>query len=166
MFFCYLYLQKIKEMFQLDLTPEELSRPPIQKWINIISDAGENSVAIHIRRGDYGEDERKDNNWFTPICFYQKSVKTMLAKLDLSKDASFFIFSDQIDLVRQELLRYCVSNVNRSFEIFRVLPFQTWKHSGFCTYLLIKKYMCEIQGKYMYVTLYQVNITLHLKQLI
>ncbi|XP_035711999.1 O-antigen biosynthesis glycosyltransferase WbnK isoform X1 [Folsomia candida] len=98
------YIPKIKEMFQLDLTPEELSRPPIQKWINIISDAGENSVAIHIRRGDYGEDERKDNNWFTPICFYQKSVKTMLAKLDLSKDASFFIFSDQIDLVRQELL--------------------------------------------------------------
>ncbi|XP_021957345.1 O-antigen biosynthesis glycosyltransferase WbnK [Folsomia candida] len=101
------YIPEIKEMFQLQMTPEELARPPFRHWIDLISAAGENSVAIHIRRGDYAKLENNygENYWLTPISFYQRGMKMMFEKLNVSKDVSFFVFSDQINDVRAELLR-------------------------------------------------------------
>ncbi|OXA50907.1 hypothetical protein Fcan01_13915, partial [Folsomia candida] len=98
---------EIKEMFQLQMTPEELARPPFRHWIDLISAAGENSVAIHIRRGDYAKLENNygENYWLTPISFYQRGMKMMFEKLNVSKDVSFFVFSDQINDVHHELGR-------------------------------------------------------------
>lgn len=53
------------------------------------------SVSIHIRRGDY----TKNNNTL-PIDYYRKSVKEMNSR---TEDSKYYVFSDDIDWVRNEL---------------------------------------------------------------
>jgi hypothetical protein len=60
------------------------------------------AVALHVRRGDYATDPRVQAfHGMTPLEYYQTAVERMLAHL---KDPVFFLFSDDPDWVRQNLV--------------------------------------------------------------
>jgi hypothetical protein len=71
-----------------------------------------NSVAIHIRRGDYSGTKEFD---VCSIKYYENAVNYILEK---EKDALFFIFSDDIEWVKNNFIfleRYCVID-NREYD--------------------------------------------------
>ncbi len=118
-------------MLKPQMTPKELSRRPFRKWIDIISEKNKGeSIAgnwtlipnfqcysklmgmlmyvfpVHIRRGDYSKPGQDVNYWFTPISFYHSTIKMMIERLNSSQSSiSFFVFSDDMNLVKEELIR-------------------------------------------------------------
>lgn len=58
------------------------------------------SVSVHVRRGDY---MYPADNRTIPITFQKKAMKTVQRLLP---NATFFIFTDDLDYVRQELHEY------------------------------------------------------------
>lgn len=79
-----------------DILREELSFPPItddrnQTYASRIASC--NSIAIHIRRGDY-----VDLGWELSASYYLESVQKILAE---HNDAVFFVFSDDLDWCRK-----------------------------------------------------------------
>lgn len=86
----------------------------------------ENSVFIHIRRGDY-----LDEGWLLDYEYYKKAVDYMKEKLE---NPVFFVFSDEIEKVKQEFKideeHYFVDSINLSnadYEDMRLMS--TCKHS-------------------------------------
>ncbi len=60
-----------------------------------------NSVAIHIRRGDYSNTVVKDYHGILEKEYYQKAIDYIQSKIN---DCSFFIFSDDVDWVKNSLV--------------------------------------------------------------
>lgn len=61
----------------------------------------QNSVSIHIRRGDYLTPVAMEWLGLLPISYYKNSINTILAKIP---NAVFYIFSDDIDWVKNNLI--------------------------------------------------------------
>jgi len=61
----------------------------------------ENSVSIHIRRGDYAQKE-KTRNFFglLPLSYYQKAINSLEKQFE---NLHFFIFSDDMPYVKQNI---------------------------------------------------------------
>lgn len=79
---------------------EELMNSESQKWLQIIKDTA-GSVSIHVRRGDYTN--KKTWESLGKICqktYYQKAIDKIQEQI---KNASFFIFSDDMAWVRDNL---------------------------------------------------------------
>jgi hypothetical protein len=96
------YINEIKELFSL--SPQTLDSLP-SHWRSLI-DETENSVAVHVRRGDFlttDDDERK-----LPLKHYIKGIKYIQEKLKNSSSSSktpptFFVFSDEPNKVQEQL---------------------------------------------------------------
>lgn len=75
--------------------------------VNMIMEhvAGEESVAVHIRRGDYLQ-----INGDLPLSYYEQAFCSMHAKID--SGLSFYIFSDDLDYCRN-----CFKNYEKKFHI-------------------------------------------------
>lgn len=89
------YFKDIEDILRKELTLKK-------EFDNIPEDilravAGSNSVAIHIRRGDYTSYQPLA---LCPIEYYYKAVKKIVA---LCKNPHFFVFSDDISWVKQNL---------------------------------------------------------------
>ncbi|MCI8471196.1 MAG: alpha-1,2-fucosyltransferase [Clostridia bacterium] len=88
------YFEDIKSILKQELT---LKNPLEESKINLIQEIEhKNSVAIHIRRGDY-----VTNKLYQNICeesYYKKAITIMKEKVD---NPVFYIFSDEIDWVKE-----------------------------------------------------------------
>lgn len=92
------YFSKFRSELLCDF---QLSRPLSQLADNYLKQVtGTNSVSIHVRRGDYVNNEK--TNLFHGVCslhYYKEAVAFFLEKLP---DVHFFIFSDDIEWVKRE----------------------------------------------------------------
>lgn len=88
------YFEDIKSILKQELT---LKNPLEESKINLIQEIEhKNSVAIHIRRGDY-----VTNKLYQNICeesYYKKAITIMKEKVD---NPIFYIFSDEINWVKE-----------------------------------------------------------------
>lgn len=84
-----------------------------------------NSIAIHVRRGDYVSS--KETNTFHGVCsvaYYQAAIAQLSARLS---DPVFFIFSDDISWVKENLVindfpvDYVEHNSNLAYEDLRLM---------------------------------------------
>lgn len=114
---------KIRQVFEFPVCVKnpEFNLPLLEKIKQC-----ENSVFIHIRRGDY-----LDEGWLLDYEYYKKAVDYMKEKLE---NPVFFIFSDEIEKVKQEFKidaeHYFVDSINLSnadYEDMRLMS--TCKHS-------------------------------------
>jgi len=90
----YKYLEPIKKEL---LTEISLKESVNKKYSELIS----NSVSIHIRRGDYVNDSKTKKAHVTfGLEYYEEAIKIIKDKI---KDPVFFVFSDDISWVKENL---------------------------------------------------------------
>lgn len=78
----------------------------IQNYLNLIKNR--NSVAIHIRRGDYLNDPKVRNfHGILGESYYKKSIRHIKKNV---KNPFFFIFSDDINLIKKKFLFFNKKN--------------------------------------------------------
>lgn len=72
---------------------KDFSFPVLPKYINNLAKLIEskNAVSIHVRRGDYLNQENNDYHGLLPISYYKSAVEKII---ELNKESCFFIFSD------------------------------------------------------------------------
>jgi len=96
--------EKIKMAFIFQIPSDKLNQQIIED-INTT-----NSISVHIRRGDF---LNKDNiNLFGQVCsraYYEMAIKRIEKKID---NSHFFVFSNDMDWVKQNLVMKNVSYVN------------------------------------------------------
>ena len=93
------YFKDIEEIVRKEFTFKDKPDAVNQKMINSIKNC--DSISIHIRRGDYIFDET--TNKYHGVCgldYYSNSVAMIVKKV---KNPYFFIFSDDIKWVKQNL---------------------------------------------------------------
>lgn len=60
----------------------------------------QNSIALHVRRGDYNTKRGRDFHGLIPMSYYQKAAADITKKV---KSPTFFVFSDEIDWCKQNI---------------------------------------------------------------
>lgn len=95
----YKFLEPIKDILFKELV---LKNPLDQKAEEILKNINEtNSISLHIRRGDYINDKKtKDAHYTFGLEYYEKAIDIIKQKIS---DPTFFIFSDDIEWVKQNL---------------------------------------------------------------
>lgn len=88
------YSTAIRRAFKFPFRP----KPQNAKVINYIQSV--NSVALHVRRGDYKTKQGKEFHGLIPISYYSKAITEISKKIN---DPHFFIFSDEIDWAKRHL---------------------------------------------------------------
>lgn len=106
------YFKEIKDQIIREIIPVNPLSTDIQNILNQIR-LNDNSVSIHIRRGDYVNNINTNKvHGLCPLDYYQEAIKYIKSKIH---NPAFFIFSDDIDWVKNNLIiedaRY-VSNPN------------------------------------------------------
>lgn len=89
------YKSDIKKIFKFDLSGEKVLKPMVDKM------RGSNSVAIHVRRGDYVSN--KNATSYHGVCskeYFTAAIEFIKNKVT---DPVFFVFSDDQDWVEKEL---------------------------------------------------------------
>lgn len=95
----YKYLEPIKDILLKEIT---LIKPIGIKYPDLLTQVDStNSVSIHVRRGDYINDSKTKADHLTfGLEYYMNAIKIISNKLD---NPAFFIFSDDIDWVKENL---------------------------------------------------------------
>lgn len=76
-------------------------------WRDLVNSKNSTSVAVHVRRGDFIQGEAKHGGWITPMKFFYMAMEKMrqiLQKRENKIKIAFFIFSDSLDMVSDEML--------------------------------------------------------------
>ncbi|MDD5376751.1 MAG: alpha-1,2-fucosyltransferase [Candidatus Gracilibacteria bacterium] len=116
------YIPDIKKIFTVK-TP--LSKEN-QDILDIIQEAGNNAVSLHVRRGDYVALESA-NKWHgvCSIGYYEEAIQYMKAKLG---NPVFFVFSDDVGWCRENIVfpegvvaHYIDHNGNQGHEDLRLM---------------------------------------------
>jgi hypothetical protein len=90
------YKKVVIKLFKFPKIKDKL----VQQYLNLIK-KNKNSVAIHIRRGDYFNNPKvRCLHGILGKNYYQKSINYIKKKV---KNSTFFIFSDDIELVKKTL---------------------------------------------------------------
>lgn len=93
------YFRSIAELLRAELhprTPPSGENPRMLKEIE-----RQNSVSVHVRRGDYVEDARTNRFHGTPgVDYYQRATRYLAERL---QKTVFYVFSDDSDWVRRTL---------------------------------------------------------------
>ncbi|MCD7884089.1 MAG: alpha-1,2-fucosyltransferase [Lachnospiraceae bacterium] len=96
------YSNDIIEELRLDFTLQSQYREEVKKWESIISNV-EDSVCLHIRRGDYVGTPYE----VCTIKYYEAGIKYICAKL---KKPEIFVFSDDMEWTKKNIK--CSENIN------------------------------------------------------
>lgn len=117
------YFEEIEHIIRKDFSfkwPPSIENQKILEKINNTI-----SVSIHIRRGDYVSDPKtKKKHGVCRLDYYKEAIEYMQKRVD---NPTFFLFSDDIDWVRQNLQikypSYYIDNNqgNKSFEDMRLM---------------------------------------------
>ena len=92
------YCEQIKQILVSELT---IKTKPGKKDLEILKQIrGTNSVAIHIRRGDYVHSKYTHVYYNLPLAYYLKAIQILAKKI---KDPWFYIFSDDAKWVRENI---------------------------------------------------------------
>jgi hypothetical protein len=91
----YYYLENIRDTLLEDFKFTTEMPEPVKEYFKKITEV--NSVAIHIRRGDYSGSKEFD---ICSIKYYENAVHYILK---LERDAVFFIFSDDLEWVKNNV---------------------------------------------------------------
>ncbi len=93
------YLAPIREILLKEIS---LKEPLENKYSDIINKiASTNSVSIHIRRGDYVNDQKTKAAHYTfGLEYYEAALKIIAAKIN---NPTFFVFSDDIAWAKENL---------------------------------------------------------------
>jgi len=97
---CPKYFDDIEDLLKFELTPKH----PMGSIDKAIFDSirGSNSVSVHVRRGDYVSIPRiAQTHGICSLDYYRKAIQLMMSRLD---NPSFFIFSDDSDWTRKNIL--------------------------------------------------------------
>ncbi len=74
---------------------------------------GCNAISIHIRRGDYTQNNNQNTHGLCDIDYYESAMHTMEEKN--RKQPSYFVFSDDIDWAKQNIqTKYPISFINHN----------------------------------------------------
>jgi len=119
------YFIDIKDIIKKDFT---IKIKPDKKIIKILNEIKrENSVSIHVRRGDYIIDTHTNAyHGVCPLEYYQKAVRIIKEKI---KNPVYYIFSDDPEWVKNKLkldIKYKTFEGNNDFDDFRLM--QNCKH--------------------------------------
>ena len=123
------YFQDIKNIIRKEVT---LKNPIENKYADLISQIkNTNSVSIHIRRGDYITNKKFSKVYnLLDEKYYQKAVKFIAEKIS---DPHFFIFSDNINWVKQNLnipyLKTFVSGDNETKDYEELILMSLCQHN-------------------------------------
>jgi hypothetical protein len=96
-FQAYQYAQNVEKKLRCELAFRELPSTAIVEILNRIRDC-ECPVSLHIRRGDY--EVIRDGAYLLPMTYYDNAIAAIL---DIYSNATFFVFSDDIDYARANL---------------------------------------------------------------
>jgi len=108
------YFKNIKGEIIKELTLKNPLSKDGQIWQNKINNT-ENSVSIHIRRGDYVKNQKMNSYYGTCNIEYYKNGLAKILEKDTKKNIIVFVFSDDIDWVKKNLnLPYPVYFVSNS----------------------------------------------------
>lgn len=113
----YKYLEPIRDILLKEITLKESIEDKYKEILENIEKS--NSVSVHIRRGDYVNDEKtKQAHNVCGLEYYKKAIKIINEKIE---NPVFFVFSDDIVWVKQNLKidnkTYYVSNgIIKDFE--------------------------------------------------
>lgn len=94
------YFEKITKEIREEFVIKVPLTENTKNWIKIIEE-NENSVSLHIRRGDYASN--KKTNSFHGICeieYYKKALK-MISGMANDKNISVFVFSDDVKWTKE-----------------------------------------------------------------
>ena len=95
----YKYLEPIRDILLKELTLKKTIETKYKNLLDQISNT--DSVSIHVRRGDYANDPKtKSIHQTFGLEYYQKAIETVSEKIS---EPTFFIFSDDIEWVKQNL---------------------------------------------------------------
>ncbi|MEK7202850.1 MAG: alpha-1,2-fucosyltransferase [Patescibacteria group bacterium] len=97
------YFKNIKNIIHKEFTLKNSLAKESLMWQEKIS-MTENSVSLHIRRGDYVQ--KKETNAFHGTCdiqYYKKAIEKITEILK-NKNIEIFVFSDDIDWAKENLL--------------------------------------------------------------
>lgn len=89
------YFRSIAEELRDELVLKEDPSTQNRKWKEKIG--RQNSVGVHVRRGDY-----TSKGWELPVEYYRSAIKKITSLVD---DAAIFFFSDNIEWVRSNVQR-------------------------------------------------------------
>jgi hypothetical protein len=99
----YKYLEPIRKELLTEISLKESVNKKYSELISKINSS--NSVSVHIRRGDYVNDPKTKNAHVTfGLEYYEKAIKIIKDKI---KDPVFFVFSDDISWVKENLKINC-----------------------------------------------------------
>lgn len=113
----YKYLDPIRDMLLKEITPKESMEDKCKEVLENIKKS--NSVSIHIRRGDYVNDEKtKQAHNVCDLEYYKKAINIINDKIE---NPVFFVFSDDINWVRENLkinaeTHYVSNGIIKDFE--------------------------------------------------
>lgn len=93
------YFSRISNELRKELLPRKNLSDSVKKFLDLIS--ANNSVSLHVRRGDYVKSE--ETNQFHGVCskeYYAQSWQYIAERID---NPSFYIFSDDMEWAKTEL---------------------------------------------------------------
>ncbi|MFA6226873.1 MAG: alpha-1,2-fucosyltransferase [Candidatus Paceibacterota bacterium] len=95
----YKYLEPIKNELLKEITLKQTIEAKYSALLTQIRNT--NSVSIHIRRGDYVNDQRTKSAHFTfGLEYYEKAIQIIKEKI---QDPIFFVFSDDIEWAKENI---------------------------------------------------------------
>lgn len=93
------YFAEISSLLRQEFTPKFMLSAVYKYWQQRVSE--DNSVSIHIRRGDYVNNSRtNDVHGVCSLEYYLRAIKLMHSKVQAP---TFFVFSDDLDWAKRNL---------------------------------------------------------------
>ncbi len=93
------YFKNIEDIIHKEFTLKDELNENLQKITGEIKKT--NSISLHIRRGDYANDSKTNSyHGLCPMAYYNQAIKKITDEI---KEPVLFIFSDDIDWVKENL---------------------------------------------------------------
>lgn len=118
------YFKDIEDIIRKDFTFKEFVKPKNDSVKSEIQMHHNNSISIHVRRGDYvSNPQTNEYHGVLPIKYYEKAASIITDKI---KDPYFFIFSDDIN--------WCKSNFKLDYPTRFVEGNRDWEDMQLMVY--------------------------------
>lgn len=93
-----LFFEKYRDEIIKDFSFKEKPTSNSQEWLDLIK-AQKNTVALHVRRGDYLLQHNQSAHGMCDLNYYKKAIEYILSELG---SANFMVFSDDIEWCKEQ----------------------------------------------------------------
>lgn len=94
------YFKNVRDIVRKEFVLKNKPSNNFKESIKLINEFDNNSVSIHIRRGDYTLNKIKKTIGLCPLDYYYKAIKFIKKNI---KNPMFFIFTDDVEWVKKNL---------------------------------------------------------------